>query len=94
MNTQDLKIVFKPNSSNDFTTVNHLNVLQPEISMNCNTKLFPGEFPFCGNCIHYSGPRVCPVAGVSVDHTSDGTGCVMIGVYQKKTCTKDSVMCF
>ena len=92
MSTQDLKIEFKPNSSNNFTTVNHSKTLQPEIRRNCNTKLFPGEFPFCCNCMQYSGPKVCPVVGVSVDHTSDGTGCVMAGVYQKKTCTKDSVM--
>ena len=92
MNSQDLKIVFKPSYSNDFTTVNHSKTLQPEISRNCNTKLFPGEFPYCGNCIHYSGPKVCPVSGVSVNFTSDGTGCVMTGVYQKKTCAKDSVM--
>ena len=64
-------------------------VLKPDCS---SSKLFPGEFPFCGNCIHYSGPKVCPVSGVSVNHTSDGTGCVMTGVYQKRTCNQDSIM--
>ena len=68
-------------------------VIKILLKPNCSSsKLFPGEFPFCGNCIHYSGTKVCPVSGVSVNFTSDGTGCVMTGVYQKKTCAKDSVM--
>lgn len=92
MNSKTIKNVFKPICFDDLTTINHYETMPQKTSMDCKTYLFPGEFPFCGNCIHYSGPKVCPVAGVYVNHTSDGTGCVMTGVYQKKTCTKDSVM--
>jgi hypothetical protein len=85
-------IVFKSNYSKDFPTVNHHEILPQKTSMDCNTNLLPGEFPFCGNCIHYPGPKVCPVANVSVDSTTDGTGCVMTGVYKKRLYTKDSVI--
>ena len=92
METNNSKIAFVANCSNVFTKVNHFETMPLKISGDYDAKLYPGEFPYCGNCIHYSGPKVCPVAGVYVNHTSDGTGCVMTGVYQKKTCTKDSVM--
>jgi hypothetical protein len=92
MNTKNLEVAFKTNCSNNFTKVDQYEAIPRKTSMNCNTNLFPGEFPFCGNCIHYSGPKVCPVARVSVDSTSDGTGCVMTGVYQKKSNAMDYVM--
>ena len=92
MSIKSLKIVIKPDFPNYYTTVNHHETLPQRSSMDCNTNLYPGEFPFCGNCIHYPGPKVCPVARVSVDSTSDGTGCVMTGAYQKKSNAMDSVM--
>lgn len=49
-----------------------------------NKNLLPGEFPYCGNCIHFCGPQVCPISNVLIDATSDGTKCVWRGVYQKK----------
>lgn len=42
-----------------------------------------GEFPYCGNCIHFCGSQVCPISNVLIDATSDGTKCVWRGVYQK-----------
>lgn len=92
MSCEISNVVFKSNYSKEFPTVNHHETLPQKTSMDCNTKLFPGEFPFCGNCIHYPGSKVCPVSNVSVDSTSDGTGCVMTGVYQKKSNTKNFVM--
>lgn len=92
MYCKNFKISCKHNSSNDFTTINHHETLPQKTSIDCNTNLYPGEFPYCGNCIHYPGSKVCPVAKVSVDSTSDGSGCVTSGAYQKKSYTKNFVM--
>lgn len=88
MNTNE----FKSDCSDAFIAVNHCEASLLEISRDCAIMLFPGEFPFCGNCIHYSGPGVCPVANVPVDSSSDGAGCVLSGVYQKKHITEESSM--
>lgn len=92
MYCKNFKISCKHNSSNDFTKVNRHETLSQKTSLDSDTYLYPGEFPFCGNCIHYPGSKVCPIARVSVDSTSDGTGCIMIGVYKKKSNAIDSVM--
>lgn len=92
MSTKTIKNVFKSNCSNTFNAVNHNEESPSEIIRDSTTKLFPGEFPYCGKCILYSEPGVCPIANVLVDNTSDGTGCVLRGVYQKKHITQESAM--
>ena len=84
MKNQILKKGGYPSSINNSIEVNGLEKRQFDTNGDCSSKLYPGEFPYCGNCIHYSGPRVCPVSNVSIDSTSDGTDCVLSGVYRKK----------
>lgn len=92
MNIKKSKVAFKTNCSNDFTKVDQYEAIPQKTSRDYVTNLYPGEFPFCSNCIHYPGPKVCPIANVSVDSATDGTGCVMTGVYKKRLYTKDSVI--
>lgn len=92
MSAKNLEVAFKTNCSNDFTKVDQYEAIPRKTIRDYITNLYPGEFPFCDNCIHYPGPKVCPVARVPVNSTSEGSGCVMTGVYKKKLNTKDSVI--